>query len=371
MADIKLITKGSDTVRIKWVDRAKGIGIVLVVIGHILGDQHVLSLLYQLIYAFHMPLFFVISGYLQSSNAVRYRLYDSFINNSRQLLLPYYFFGFLSFFILVISAYGDGTELDWHDTFKSTFQLLAGLDARFYSKSVNARLINAPLWFFPALFMTRMIYFVLIKLFPVGYLLLSSVILSAIGHLYIYSSMPPIPMQFDAALIAIFFYVVGVFCRKHDIFSDDGLIGNNAFIISVSVFVVYLWSACANGNVALRGPYGYLPLFYLSAITGSLLVIIISRYIRSSLLSFFGVMSALIFPIHDFIERYTHIPKVYGLIDWYSAKLSHIFPSFDVKYAYLGYQLAFELFFSCLLGVLLIRVWPGIIGGKRVRSPNE
>jgi fucose 4-O-acetylase-like acetyltransferase len=54
-----------------WVDLAKGIGIVLVVYGHVARgletaglypDQQVFELIDSVIYSFHMPLFFVLSG---------------------------------------------------------------------------------------------------------------------------------------------------------------------------------------------------------------------------------------------------------------------------------------------------------------------
>ena len=45
--------------RIQYIDIAKGIGILLVVIGHCINS---LSFLGKWIWSFHMPLFFVISG---------------------------------------------------------------------------------------------------------------------------------------------------------------------------------------------------------------------------------------------------------------------------------------------------------------------
>lgn len=46
--------------RIDWIDTAKGIGIIAVIIGHF----HVPDLTMRLIYSWHMPLFFIISGIL-------------------------------------------------------------------------------------------------------------------------------------------------------------------------------------------------------------------------------------------------------------------------------------------------------------------
>ena len=47
--------------RVKFIDIAKGIGIMLMVLCHT-GFTNVPSI--QIIYAFHMPLFFIISGHL-------------------------------------------------------------------------------------------------------------------------------------------------------------------------------------------------------------------------------------------------------------------------------------------------------------------
>lgn len=44
------------TKRIEYIDILKGIGIILVVLGHVTQDKQV----FQLIYAFHMPLFFFV-----------------------------------------------------------------------------------------------------------------------------------------------------------------------------------------------------------------------------------------------------------------------------------------------------------------------
>lgn len=57
--------------RLEWIDLAKGVGILLVVIGHagrgvlnagVPDENALLPLMDRAIYAFHMPLFFVLSG---------------------------------------------------------------------------------------------------------------------------------------------------------------------------------------------------------------------------------------------------------------------------------------------------------------------
>ena len=46
--------------RLDYVDYARGVGVILMLIGHLgFGDG-----VYKVIYSFHMPLFFLISGYI-------------------------------------------------------------------------------------------------------------------------------------------------------------------------------------------------------------------------------------------------------------------------------------------------------------------
>lgn len=50
--------------RVKWIDYLKGFAILLMVIGHYQGTPTFLNVW---IYAFHMPLFFFLSGYLSEN----------------------------------------------------------------------------------------------------------------------------------------------------------------------------------------------------------------------------------------------------------------------------------------------------------------
>lgn len=75
MGLIKITTKPK---HLNWIDYIKGIGIILVVIGHTtdIGDTWRVW-----IYTFHMPLFFCISGYLFKHN-------HPIIRMAQRLLLP-------------------------------------------------------------------------------------------------------------------------------------------------------------------------------------------------------------------------------------------------------------------------------------------
>ena len=55
------------TLHYDWIDAANGLGIIFVVLGHAIADttQNVqfFGKLFQIIYSFHMPLFFFLSGF--------------------------------------------------------------------------------------------------------------------------------------------------------------------------------------------------------------------------------------------------------------------------------------------------------------------
>ena len=66
--------------RIKWIDTAKGIAIVLVVIGHVVQSYHNVNLYEdsvlfnfssRFVYSFHMPLFMCISSYLLQKSVAK------------------------------------------------------------------------------------------------------------------------------------------------------------------------------------------------------------------------------------------------------------------------------------------------------------
>ena len=112
------------TKRIEYLDIARGIGILLVVLGH--NDFEALSVyVHQVIYSFHIPLFFFLSGYFINTSMPFFEFFKKRFNS---LLKPYFFTIFLIYFVsvsfekmgftmaitrIVKSLYGTGHYLDW------------------------------------------------------------------------------------------------------------------------------------------------------------------------------------------------------------------------------------------------------------------
>ncbi len=75
-----------DKKRLDWIDFAKGVGIICMVIGHVFLEK---EFGVRVIYLFHMPLFFFIGGYLLKPSVD----YKGFLKHKAQhLLVPYFAF---------------------------------------------------------------------------------------------------------------------------------------------------------------------------------------------------------------------------------------------------------------------------------------
>ena len=98
--------------RIAFLDAAKGIGILLVVMGHCLGglhdagmiaDRSVAWLGFYVIYTFHMPLFFFLSGSLVHARIVSQPV--RFLRSSlTRIVYPYFLWGTIQSLVLLVAS---------------------------------------------------------------------------------------------------------------------------------------------------------------------------------------------------------------------------------------------------------------------------
>lgn len=125
--------------RISYIDMAKGIGILLVVLGH---SGFPTPKINQWISSFHMPLFFLLSGILLAhTNAYKQTMEHFLKKKARSLLIPYLSF---SIFSIIFSAVLDTVS------FKAYLPNALLQTIVFYGISV--------LWFLPALFFGEIIF---------------------------------------------------------------------------------------------------------------------------------------------------------------------------------------------------------------------
>ena len=122
--------------RLKFIDIAKGIGIILMVLCHT-GFTNIISI--QLIYAFHMPLFFIISGYLAYGQKNTEPIWKYVRRKLYQLIVPFLLFA------TILCFSNDGIK---------------GWAYIFYGSRNSLSLANTftPLWFLPCFFVSVILY---------------------------------------------------------------------------------------------------------------------------------------------------------------------------------------------------------------------
>ncbi|MEJ0039307.1 MAG: acyltransferase family protein [Gammaproteobacteria bacterium] len=118
--------------RLLTIDVARGVGILLVVLGHNAVFRETSHSLYEAIYLFHMPLFFFLSGVTFSLTSPG----DTLRKRARALLVPYFTMGAVA--VLLTAQSGDMGNV------------LGELRGVLYGTGHTIRFV--PLWFLPCLF---------------------------------------------------------------------------------------------------------------------------------------------------------------------------------------------------------------------------
>jgi len=281
----------TETGRKSWLDKAKGIGIILVVLGHMDQGSNPLC---KWISSFHMPLFFILSGVIVSMRSayMSMPLKNVLIKRAKQLFYPY-----LMFSLLVILYYLLRGKADI--AFRVTW-LTAVLEG-----------YNA-LWFLPAMWMAECMMLILLRsripdIAGVGTLVLGTSIYAALQYYVIGGAMP--------AEEGILFLILNGLCRAGIglVFMMAGYWGhrfcqriqhiprNRMKLLSAAAFALGFALCWANSMPDLHySVQGNPILYYASALLQSTGVIALCVFIpcRCRLLEFFGKNSLIIMATH-------------------------------------------------------------------------
>jgi len=133
--------------RYYWVDAAKVIGIFLVYYAHVVQTAHHLStdaifFQYKLIYAFHIPLFFFISGFFHKRS--KYPILTEIGVLFQKRIFPVLLFGGISLVMWILYSYLMSGGVDFKSLLSNAIGYLHGRPA-----------FNAVIWFLVCLFMVE------------------------------------------------------------------------------------------------------------------------------------------------------------------------------------------------------------------------
>ena len=249
-----------------WIDACRGLGILLVLLSHTRPS------FMWFLFGFHIPLFFILSGYLYKDRpdpgAYVKKLF-------RAYLLPYFFFGLVNLVIFLVRM-----EVAEHVSRQTALHYLGQV---LYT---GEELPNcAPLWFLPALFFAMIAQQFLHKLkSPALHVFLVS--LSFTGAILIDKFDPPmLPWSLSQAMMGLVFAEFGFLIRHFDLigrmmrirwYDALGLMFMLAFGGSMAVILQYESSGI---NVSIHAmTYGRFGLMLVGAICLSVFCMALCAY---------------------------------------------------------------------------------------------
>lgn len=213
--------------RIKEFDVLKGLLIVLVVIGHCIEED---SKLHQVIFWFHMPAFFMISGYFINETAN----IQAFIKNkTRRLVIPY---------------------LSWCTIFYLIFKpesIIKNLVRVVYGGTINTTAYSYPFWFVNALFCSYILFLLLLKIkskYRKYYLF------GIVAFCYISIHMNKItlpysaPWALDIAIGSLPYIYIGYLFKRYRY-----IVSHRLFVIIPIFFLIYQYIHCFNYSLNMKG----------------------------------------------------------------------------------------------------------------------
>jgi fucose 4-O-acetylase-like acetyltransferase len=221
------------TERLPWMDAAKTVGIWLVVLGHI----HFLSReILCFIYAFHMPLFFFLSGYLEKKRGI----ITTFRDATRKLLVPYLLLNLIHYMLLLLlllTGLKEQLGYFWWMPDKFSWQEcivepLTGILTGMRDRLSGSLLIATPTWFLIVLFFIKIIYSITNKrvagggIFSIFIILLFLLLAKMMGWAnYLY--------PLDCAFLVFPFFALGSLAKEGKWFPDRVASLKQRLILSV------------------------------------------------------------------------------------------------------------------------------------------
>ena len=226
--------------RILWIDMARGWAVFLVVLGHVFDmtePNTIEYILYVIIYSFHMPLFFVLSG-MNIKTEIDFRTFR--ITKVKRILIPYFKYSFIYFlFEMIFKLLTSGEGLKY----------LVGYFKVFFSK---ANLINTLLfthdsyfskfWFLVVLFVSQVVIYWLMKISKtwIYYIIF---IIGILVNRILYRYEVILPFYLNEVLLAVPFLYLGIILKKLFVDIQDFYLRYKT-IIFLCVFNVIAYLYC-------------------------------------------------------------------------------------------------------------------------------
>ncbi len=327
--------------RIQHIDITRGIAIICIILGH-LGNAHINSV----VFTFHVPVFFFITGYFTNTNLC---IKDFIKNKTRTLLVPYVFTSFLIILLgtLEYLVFVDKTA-SWQALTGWLYAAIYGAgdsySSPFYIKAIGS------LWFLWASFWSSIFLRCLLNTKKTAARIVIVLVLFIAG--YWSRALFWFPLSIQAGCCATLFLYIGyLFHNSEDIFKKFP----KELKTFITIFALLTWLSFIKNFQSFWLVHcdigrGIIDIF--GCICGCYIIILISLYIKkhipiiSKALSFLGKYSIFMLSIHS-IELNT--------LPWW--QLTQLL----VKYGMPGYLQLYSVIFGkftvIILGTIICANW--------------
>lgn len=285
--------------RHQLIDNAKALGIVLVVLGHASGIP---SDVVTVIFSFHMPLFFFLSGFLLSDSKLQLRPTEYAGRLLRDLGVPYLLFCSVSFIYWICTRNLGArshkfADVAWYEPF---YGFVSGVSA--------FMIVNPTLWFFPCLMLASFIYQLLRRRFEANIVVAIAVALGFINVLLVDRLPTRLPWGLDNCWVALVFFAVGQWIRVANTgWSHKRPSSAFLCLAGVTAFGMSLVLSQVNGRTDLSGGgFGVHPLLYFPmAFLGIAWILALSSLLpRWSAFDWLARSTLVIFPTHPLVMNF-------------------------------------------------------------------
>ena len=201
------------TTRNLELDIMKGISIILMIFAH----TEYVGNAYNLIYSFHMPLFFLLGGYLSKDNCTLDSFMRYTIKGLKRLLIPY----LITMMLICLWIWRfEILKFRFNLSLYPIINLLWGSGD--FLESYFGTLYVGPVWFLFNMFITKEIFFLLRAIiekynktcFSTKWIVIITSFIISILSIICYPKIEPIPWDFIPGLGALMFYATGWYMKK-------------------------------------------------------------------------------------------------------------------------------------------------------------
>lgn len=232
--------------RKREIDILKGIGIILMIIGHIEFGE----IIDKGIHGFHMVLFIWVSGFLHKS--VNSNFKGWLLKKIRSLLVPYFFFGMCFIFIAGLQVVAHQKNIQ--DFTNHIIHLLF--------VNTEGLAVAGAIWYLTAIFFIEIIYVIVENNIKSDFVKMIMVCAIFAMGILIATFNIKLPWGVGIAFVGVLFYHIGVCTKKYETKLQELNRGYGIVFLIVGMLIIML-----NSNVNMRlEKYGNPVMFVLGAI---------------------------------------------------------------------------------------------------------